>query len=127
MRHHRVTRSAAVGLALAALAASTATAQQQDLRSPDTRDAARAAQTPRDLRSPDSRDDAAGRGTFSAPQVTVVKVPQRAPSAGGIDWGDAGIGAAAMLGLIVLGLGTTVALAHRRHSGPARGQTATTG
>jgi hypothetical protein len=128
MSHHRLTRSAALGLTLAALTAPTAAAQQQqDLRSPDTRDAARAAQIPRDLRSPDTRDAAAGRGTFSAPQVTVIKVPQPAPSAGGIDWGDAGIGAGAAIGLTLLALGSTLAIAHRRHPSPARRQTATTG
>jgi hypothetical protein len=145
MRHHRLTRSAALGLALAALAAPTAAAaQQQDLRSPDTRDAARAAQSPtgslpwayggpqvaqisRDLRSPDTRDAAAGRGTFSAPQVTVIKVPQPAPSAGGIDWGDAGIGAGAAIGVTLLALCSTVAIAHRRHTSQARRQTVTTG
>jgi hypothetical protein len=125
MSHHRLTRSAALGLALAALAAPTAAAQQQqDLRSPDTRDAA---QIPQDLRSPDTRDAAAGRGTFSAPQVTVIKVPQPAPSAGGIDWGDAGIGAGAAIGLTLVALGSTLAIAHRRHSSPARRQTVTTG
>jgi hypothetical protein len=128
MSHHRLTRSAALGLALAALSAPTATAQQQqDLRRPDTRDAARAAQIPRDLRSPDTRDAAAGRGTLSAPQVTVIKVPQTADSASGLDWGDAGIGAGAAIGLTLLALGSTRAIAHRRHSSPARRQTVTTG
>jgi hypothetical protein len=53
---------------------------------------------PPDLRSPDSRDIAAGSGTFSAPKVTVVSVPP-APSAGGFDWGDAGLGAGAAFGV----------------------------
>ena len=34
MSHHRLTRSAAIGLALAALTAPTAAAQQQDFRTP---------------------------------------------------------------------------------------------
>jgi hypothetical protein len=127
MSHHRLTRSAALCLTLAALAAPTAAAQQQDLRTPDTRDAAGAAQIPRDLRSPDTRDAAAGRGSFSAPQVTVIKVPQPAPSAGGIDWGDAGIGAGAAIGLTLLAFGSSLAIAHRRHSSPAHRQTVTTG
>jgi hypothetical protein len=59
--------------------------------------------------------------------VTVVKVPQPAPSTGGIDWGDAGIGAGAALGLTILALGGTLAVAHRRNSSPARRSTATTG
>jgi hypothetical protein len=71
MRHQRITRSTALGLALAALAAPTAAAQQQDLRSPDTRDAARAAATAaapqQDLRSPDTRDTARS-STAAAPR-----------------------------------------------------------
>ena len=125
MSHHRLTRSAAVGLALAALTAPTAAAQQQDLRSPDARDAASVGQTPPDLRSPDTRDAAAGRGTFSAPH-TVIKVPQSTPSAGGMDWDDAGIGAGALLALIALGVGGAIAVVRRRHASTTRRQTATT-
>jgi hypothetical protein len=123
MNPHRFTRPAALGLTLAALAAPTAAAQQ-DLRSPDTRDAARTSSlagttsTPRqDLRSPDTRDYAEGRGTFNAPEVTVVKLAQPAPapvSDGGIDWGDVGIGAGGVLGLALLALGGTFAVVHRR-------------
>jgi hypothetical protein len=61
--HHRISRTAALALTLAALGASTAVAQQQDLRSPDARDAGGAVPTAAapqpDLRSPDARD--AGR------------------------------------------------------------------
>jgi hypothetical protein len=124
MRHHRLIHAAALGLAVAAIAAPTAAAQQ-DLRSPDARDAA-LSQEPRagnpwqdlrspvqDLRSADTRDHAAGRGTFNAPEVVVVKVPQPSPAAdGGIEWGDAGIGAAVLFGL--LALGGSAAIAHRR-------------
>jgi hypothetical protein len=123
MNPHRFTRPAALGLTLAALAAPTAAAQQ-DLRSPDTRDAARTSSlagttsTPRqDLRSPDTRDYAEGRGTFNAPEVTVVKLAQPAPAPvgdGGIDWGDVGIGAGGVLGLALLALGGTFAVVHRR-------------
>ena len=61
MRHHRLTRSATLGLALVALVAPTAAAQAQDLRTPDTRDASNNAGTvspalPADLRSPDARE-----------------------------------------------------------------------
>ena len=145
MRHHRLTRSAALGLALVALAAPTAAAQSQDLRSPDnrdatvaaedgqdlrnpdTRDAAIATQVRQDLRNPDARDAAEARGTFSAPEVTVLKLDQPSPSvAGGLDWGDAGIGAGSMLALM-LGLGITLAVLHRRHGAPARHETASTG
>ena len=72
-----------------------------------------------DLRSTDTRDAAVGRGTFSTPDVTVVKLPQPAPVQfnAGIDWRDAGIGAG-MLGLAVLGLAGATAILHRRRRGP---------
>lgn len=125
MSRHRVGRSVALGLTFAALAASTAAARPADLRSPDTRDAAPTAQVRQDLRSPDVRDAAAGRGTFNAPEVTVVKLPRPAPVADdAIDWGAAGIGAGSLLGLIVLGAGGAAAVVHRRHHGPASHETA---
>lgn len=105
MNQHRLARSAALGLAVGALAAPAAPAQQQDLRSPDSRDAA------------------AGRGTFNAPDVTVVKVTQPSPPSGGIDWGDAGIGAGSLLGLILLGLGGALTVVQRRkHTGSGGAQ-----
>ncbi len=165
MNHRRLTRSAALGLALTAFAAPAATAQQdlrspdtrdaaegyappppssiaestgsayQDLRSPDTRDAAEGyAPSPssaivssarQDLRSPDTRDYAEGRGTYNSPDVTVVKIPEPAPASsagGGLDWGDAGIGAGGLLGLSLVALGGTLAVLHRRQraaGGPA--------
>jgi hypothetical protein len=127
MNQSRLTRSAALGLALAAVAAPTAGAQQ-DLRSPDARDAAQAAearqdQPAQDLRSPDARDAGEGRGTFNAPEVTVVKVTDPSPASGGLDWGDAGIGAGGLLGVILLALGGALAVVHHRQ----RRQTATTG
>jgi hypothetical protein len=129
MHPRRITRSAALGLTLAALAAPAASAQQ-DLRSPDARDAARAAESQpvQDLRSPDTRDLAAGRGTFSAPEVTVVKVSEPVPSSdGGLDWADAGIGAGGMLGLVLVGIGGAFMVARRMHARPGRGHTAITG
>jgi hypothetical protein len=130
MNHHRLIRSAALGLTIAAVAAPTAVAQQ-DLRSPDARDAARSADTrqsqPRqDLRSPDTRDHAVGRGTFNAPEVTVVRVTAPSPPSAGLDWGDAGLGAGGMLALILLGVGSTVVVLHRRQSA-AGSQAAITG
>ena len=128
-------RSAILTVAFILLAAAPAAAQQ-DLRSPDSRDAADrptqsivpeaglpAFPTPsarshvnQDLRSPDARDAAAGRGTLDAPQVTVVKLPQPAPiPAGGIDWADAGMGAAIVLLLSVAGV---VAVVVRRRTHP---------
>jgi hypothetical protein len=120
MSIHRLTAFAALSLLLAALVAPTASAQQ-DLRNPDTRDVAEGFYT--DLRNPDTRDMAESAG--ASPEVTVVEVPKLVPAAdGGLDWGDAGIGAGGMLGLILLGAGGAVAIAHRRS---ASGQAATTG
>jgi hypothetical protein len=120
MSHRHLIHTAALGLAVAAVAAPPAAAQQ-DLRSPDAADAAHVAalQQVQDNRSPDARDAAEGRGTFAAPRVTVVKVA--APSAtsnGGLDWGDAGIGAGAVLALSLLVVGGTLMVTHRRR-GPA--------
>jgi hypothetical protein len=117
MNRHRLAQSAALGLALAALAASTASANTVDLRSRlgTSSLAGTTSAAPRqDLRSPDTRDYAEGRGTFSAPEVTVVKVPAPASHSSGLDWGDAGIGAGGMLGLILLALGSGLAVVHRR-------------
>jgi hypothetical protein len=99
------------------------TPSAQNLSSPDARDAARTAglagttSRPRqDLRSPDARDAAAGRGTLTAPEVTVIKVPSPAPSAhGGVDWADAAIGAAGAAGLLAISLAGVTTL-RRRHS-----------
>jgi hypothetical protein len=126
----RLTRTTAVGLALAALAAPMAladphaadmharaeAAQKHDLRSPDARDAATRAETKQDLRSPDTRDASEGRGTYTAPNVMIVKVPEPVQAEGGIDWADAGIGAGGLLGLMLLGLGGSLAVVHRRRA-----------
>jgi hypothetical protein len=87
----------------------------QDLRSADTRDAGTAVSSHKqNLRSADTNDAAAGRGTFSAPDVTVVRVSEPTQPSSGLDWGDAGIGAGSVLGLILLGLGGALAAVHRR-------------
>jgi hypothetical protein len=98
-------------------ASDVASTSPQDLRSPDAGDAGSVASpVPQDLRSPDASDAADGRGTFSAPEVTVVRVSEPTPSSsGGLDWGDAGIGAGSLLGLILVGLGGTLFVLHRRH------------
>jgi hypothetical protein len=57
MRSSRIPLRSTLGVVLALLAfAAPANAVSQDLRSPDTRDAAAAATQPQDLRSPDTRD-----------------------------------------------------------------------
>jgi hypothetical protein len=72
-----------------------------------------------DIRMPDTADAAKGRGLDKAPGVTVVKVPTpSAPAAstsgGGIDWADAGIGAGGMLAMLVLAGGSAFAVVHRK-------------
>jgi hypothetical protein len=124
MRHilDGFTKWAALALAAGALMASTAAAQSsQDLRSPDARDAAARVQSGQDLRSPDARDAAQGRGTSSAPQIVVVKISRPLVSgSGGFDWGDAGIGAGAVFGLVLLGVGGTLVVGHRGRAGAKR-------
>jgi hypothetical protein len=118
------------GLTMAAL---TSAAAAQDFRSPDARDQAQAT-TAIDLRSPDARDaarssdiaqlsavsdarspdarDTSGVSTYQpgvAPVHAVVEVPRT-----GFQWGDAGIGAAAMLGLLALCGGTLLLVGGRR-------------
>jgi len=122
MSHRLFTNTAALGLTVAAMAAPVAAAGSADLRSPDAVDAARAAavQNAQDHRSPDTRDAASGRGTFSAPRVTVVRVAQPSQvTSGGFDWGDAGIGAGGVLALVLIAVGGSLMVTHRRHRGPA--------
>jgi hypothetical protein len=91
-----------------------------DGRSPDAKDAADAAATApqsdagTDARSPDAKDAADGRNTAAAPEVVVLKAADP-PPAGGFDVSDAGIGAGALLGVILLGLGGALLVTHRRH------------
>jgi hypothetical protein len=125
MTHRHLTHTAALGLAVAAIAAPVAAAQQ-DLRSPDAVDAAQTAlarghdQQAQDNRSPDARDAAQGRGTFTAPRVTVVKVAQpTATTSGGFDWGDAGIGAGGVLALVLIATGGALMVTHHRRGGTA--------
>jgi hypothetical protein len=48
--------------------------------------------------------------------VMIVKVPQPVQPEGGIDWADVGIGAGGLLGLMLLGLGGSLAVVHRRQT-----------
>ena len=80
--------------------------------------AAAEARPGQDLRSGDARDAAQGRGTFSAPDVTVVRLaePVSPPSGSAFDWSDAGIGAGGALIMIVLATGSAFAVGRRRGS-----------
>jgi hypothetical protein len=141
MNTKRLTRSTAIGLALAAFAAPAAGAQQdlrnadqvapagsesQDLRNADqVAPAAIERQDPRDagqvlpatesqdLRSPDSVDAGVDRGT--SPAVVLVDAPSPAPH-DGLDWADAGIGAGGLLGIGLIALGGTLVVVRRRHA-----------
>jgi hypothetical protein len=114
----RLTRSAALGLTILALAATPALADpyfnDPNYPLPDS------TSVRQDLRSPDARDAAEGRGTFNAPDVTVVKLPAKspAPASDGLDWTDAGIGAAGALVLALIAVGGGVAVV--RTSRPSR-------
>jgi hypothetical protein len=131
-RHHHASTALAVALALAAAAPSAASARYAtdpppatshtqapptvDLRSPDARDAANRAvrteqaQGARVTHELGARDAAVGSATLSSPPPVIVTASQ--PH--GFAWGDAGIGGAAMFGLIMVLLGTTLYLSHRR-------------
>jgi hypothetical protein len=139
MSRSRFTRTIGLGITIAALGASTAAAMPNDgpmhdaiaaglrptsqytpsdVRTPDTVSASKPSTSEPvvDLRTPDARDHGEGRGTFNAPEVTVVKLADPAATGSGFDWGAAGIGAGGLLGLILLGLGGTAAVAHRKAS-----------
>jgi hypothetical protein len=115
---HHITRGLAIAIAVTVALTPAAALAQQDLRMPDTKDAAAQAEQRQDLRMPDTRDWADGRGTDTAPIVEFVEVSR--PS--GFDWEDAGLGAAAGVGLVLIGAGTamTAARLRRRSVGTAR-------
>jgi hypothetical protein len=93
-------------------AAAAATAEHyQDLRSPDARDAGRTPDTrvTQDLRSPDARDVGRPPVQVPAPVVEIREVPGN-----GFDWDDAGIGAAGLLALLSIAGGVTLVAVSRR-------------
>jgi hypothetical protein len=95
------------------------TGHGQDLRSPDAVDAAQHRgiyakdRGPyvlnRDYGSPDAADAARDLPPVQIPAVEVHQVPS-----GGFDWGDAGIGAAGMLGLFSIAAASALLLTGRR-------------
>jgi hypothetical protein len=91
----------------------------QDLRSPDARDAALAAEAPpQDLRSPDARDAARETEPIRA-EGTGVSARRSAPSVpDSFEWGDAGIGAAVLLALLSLASGTALLVGRSRQRTP---------
>jgi hypothetical protein len=115
MRRKITTILAVAGLTLGP--ATLAGAQGVDLRSPDTRDAAAKAVAAQaspavDLRSPDTRDAANGIGM---PEVVLVSTDP-GESSSGFEWGDAGLGAGALLLVSLLGAGAVAGVRHHRRS-----------
>ena len=98
----------ATALTVAAAASPAALARPSDLRSPDTRDAAQSAHIV-----------VANPPTWPANQrpITRPRAVASAPSSG-LDWGSAGIGAAAGLGACAIALGGISGL-RRRVARPA--------
>jgi hypothetical protein len=128
MTHHHI-RS--IAIALVATAAIAAPAAAQDLRSPDAADpSARPAVANIDLRSPDAVDlsakPAIANVDLRSPDAAdpysgiPVQVVEHAPVvsvrevASGFDWGDAGVGAGALLTLVLLIMGGSVFLKRHR-------------
>jgi hypothetical protein len=108
-----------IGTVMALAVPAAAGAQQQDWRAPD-----RAAAPPeglivavqaQDRRAPDQVD--AGRTASATPAARVVPAvaPPATSGANGFEWGDAGLGAAGMLGIVGLVGGGLVLTARRRH------------
>jgi hypothetical protein len=88
--------------------------------SPDAIDAATG--TIVDRRSPDAADAARSAAASQTPAVTLNRTVVSQDS--GFDWGDAGLGALAMLGIAGIGAGAVVAVGrHRRRT--AHGPVAT--
>ena len=113
LRIHRFTITTAA-VAIALCAAAPAVAQAQDLRSPD---AATPVEPTTDLRAPDNRFGQPTGGPVPV-RVRIVEVPSS-----GFAWGDAGIGAAGTLAVVMLAAGIGMAGVHHRR---ARRFTATT-
>lgn len=134
---------------LGVCAVPAAAQEYQDLRSPDTKDAAREALgvvtgASQDLRPPDVKDAAEGRGPYANDQgpyvlerdygspdavdaardLPPVQIPapvvEVTESPSGFDWSDAGIGAAGMLALTAIATGSALLLMGRRRRGDFR-------
>jgi hypothetical protein len=114
-------RQITIILAVAGLTLGPATlagAQGVDLRSPDTRDAAAKAVAAQaspavDLRSPDTRDAANG---IEMPKVVLVSTDSGESSSSGFEWGDAGLGAGALVLVSLLSAGAVAGVRRHRRS-----------
>jgi hypothetical protein len=108
-------------VAAAALAApAAAIAVPIDLRSPDARDAALATVASQDLRSPDARDAARSDEITPLARPSGVRVGRAEAPTTDFAWGDAGIGAATVLALVGVAIGSgLLVVRHRRRHRPA--------
>jgi hypothetical protein len=122
----RHSRPLAAAVAIVALALPASSAADQGLRSPDSTDAGIEAQREQpgnqDLLNPDTRDPAVAAQQGGARKTPTPPAIAHEP---GFDWGDAGIGAGSVLGLLLIALSAAFAVVHRRgrgdeaHQGPA--------
>jgi hypothetical protein len=111
----------ATALALGAAVTPGALARPLDLGVPDTRGAPASERVVQDLRSPDTRDAADGRPIVARPPtwpvhphpITRTHTDGLAPTSG-LDWGSAGIGAAAAAGAFAIAVAGIVGLRRRR-------------
>jgi hypothetical protein len=117
MRPTRTTLAPLAAVLAAATLAAPATARPIDATTQPARtDPAYA--LPRDFVTADVRDADEGRGTYNAPPVIVVKVPQPAPARhDGVDWAHTAIGAGGATGLLAISLAGAITL-RRRESSP---------
>jgi hypothetical protein len=122
----RLCRPLVAAAAVVALAVPASSSAYHGLGSPDGTDAGIEAQREQpgyqDLRNPDRRDPAvAAQGGGATETPTRPEIAQDP----GFDWGDAGIGAGSVLGLLLIMLSVAFAVVHRRsrgaeaHQGPA--------
>jgi hypothetical protein len=111
-----------IGTVMALAVPAAAGAQQQDWRAPDRVDARHEGLIIKvrhqDLRAPDRVDAGRTPSATRAPRVDTAVAPSATSSANGFEWGDAGIGAAGMLGIVGLVGGGVLLTARRRHDHP---------
>jgi hypothetical protein len=129
-KHYRIVSAlvvALVGTAIAAPAAGARPVDQVQVRlNPDEQTLIAAASQEATQASPvrPNPDQLGGAPRYlPAQQLAELTRPQvvQATSGSGFDWGDAGIGAAVMFGLTMVGVGTAVVLNARRRRATAIG------
>jgi hypothetical protein len=127
-KHHRfvsVLATALLGAAIAAPAAGARPVDQVQVQpNPDEQTLIAAQEAPEASPVRPNPDELGGAPRYlSAQQLATLTRPEavQVESSSGFDWGDAGIGAGAMLGLTVVGVGGAVVLNARRQRSTAIG------